>query len=264
MDRRTFVGSLASSGIASFAPIPRARPMWKSGEFYRGQVFGVSIDVSSGTVYASTLGRLLQITISGAASTFGAPHRGLGAVAFDPQSGGVYAADFFTGELWFAAANRPVQPIFSGGGRRLSGLALDAAKRTLYLCDDFNNSAGAFQLDSRTYTPIASGLKTPRGIAVDPVTGTVYIACLAERSIVTIASDGTIARLGSGIVEASGVARSAQSDLFVTDLYGLQRLSPAGTTDRIVPDKRFIGLTIDDAKGFIYVAAPSGISRVYR
>jgi uncharacterized protein (TIGR03437 family) len=107
--------------------------------------------------------------------------------------------------------------------------AIADAHQNVFIADA--GSGSVVEVTAGVVTTVATGLTSPRGIAVDG-NGTVYIAAGAH--VLRIAADGTISAVAEGTFSAaSGVALGPAGDLFVVDT-GLQSVMHVDTAGNVV------------------------------
>src|ERR1051326_6890880 len=111
-----------------------------------------------------------------------------------------------------------------------AGIAVDELRKIVYVADTGNNAIRAVTYDGRVSTLVTSGLKQPRGIAVDGA-GTIYVADSGNDNIKSITPAGVVATFAGGLHEGfadgqaaqalfkgpEGVAVSQSGDVFVAD-----------------------------------------------
>ena len=170
-------------------------------------------------------------------------------IAIDPSRGTIYVSDTKHHRINAISADGMVilagsgQPGFNDGvGRNASfsepaGLALDRARKVLYVADSGNHAIRRVALDGTVMTLAGSGrpgdrdgvgngaeLKQPMGIAVD-ASGTIFVADTANSRIKRITPDGaviTIAGSGrSGFADGAALAaRFAEPEGIAVDAWG--------------------------------------------
>ena len=128
---------------------------------------------------------------------------------------------------------QPIEPgtwlsTFTGGITKPVGVALDAAGN-LYVVDEAYYAQVTVRDPAGKYTSIAAGLRAPSAVAVNQVTGTMYVTDAGNGNVVVIASNGTeLAVFTTGFSTPTGLALTALGNLIVADC------PPSGTPQLVV------------------------------
>ncbi|HTA37779.1 MAG TPA: hypothetical protein VK760_01825 [Candidatus Acidoferrales bacterium] len=275
IDRRLFLTSLASTGLTacSGAAIPhdgsplsarQTRSAVTKTEIYSGLTGGLSVDATTGDVYAVVSQDVMRFSLDGTVKTFPAKNLFLRSVAFDVVTGGFFACGLYRIVHFMPDGKVTGLPIPSALWNRFDPLSIawDVPRGVLYASNSYYpemNDVYAFDRGFSTYKSIGK-FKKPHGIAVDNLTATVYVADPRER-IATISADGTRGTFGSGLLGPSWIARDG-ADLIVADYYGVRRIGPGGPVAYLDSDISVIGLAYDHVRGATYISTNPGLFKI--
>jgi DNA-binding beta-propeller fold protein YncE len=175
--------------------------------------------------------------ILGLADGLGSP-RGL---AIDPVSGDLFIADAFVQKVfrWSSGSGLAVFADAADGIGNPQGLAFSASGE-LYVSNARNADASVLKFDAGgtgvTILGLADGLASPRELAIDPVSGDLFIADAAAEKVFrwnAMAGLAVFADSADGIGHPEGLAFEAGGDLFVSNARNADasvlRFDPAGT-----------------------------------
>ena len=162
-------------------------------------------------------GRLLL----GISNGLGSPRR----LAVDPLTGDLFVSDAFVQRVFRRSAEGSLSTFAdaSDGIGNATGLAFDAAGR-LYVSNSRNSAASVliFERDGsgRQILGLGDGLGSPRGLAIDALTGDLFVADAFVQRVFRWSAVGglsTFADASDGVGNASGLAFDPAGRLYVSN-----------------------------------------------
>jgi DNA-binding beta-propeller fold protein YncE len=281
-DRRMFLATLGSAGISACSggaapsalerPVPNAvrltaTPTPSPSKVYDHLAKGISYDFVTGNLYVAGGPVLAIVGLKAPKGTTYVYKVGdleiddARAVAAGPNpafAGNAYVADVGHGMIYLFD-HGPTVRFEINLFKKPVGLALDSIVRKLYVCNDddadgtYGKAVIELPLDDPHNPKVLAKSQSPRAVAIDDTSKTLYVADYYRDSILTIDKHGTVGSLGSGFANATGVAQRSPYT-FVTDSNGLYRMDPRGHKALILSAPDYTGVSVDPSNGDVYVS----------